>query len=59
MEGRALTDKQNVEIRKIPPGYAYGYHPVTAGPKHATSVPTYGGSEGGLIDDDGFTEVQM
>ena len=48
-----------VVVRKLPPGYAYGYRPVTARPKHATSVPTYGGSEGGLIDDDGSTEVQI
>ena len=48
-----------VVVRKLPPGYAYGYHPVTAGPKHATSVPIYGGSEAGLVDDDGSTEVQI
>ena len=54
-----LKNKEVVVVREIPPGYAYGYHPVTAGPKHATSVPIYGGSEAGLVDDDGSTEVQI
>ena len=48
-----------VVVRKIPPGYAYGYRPTTAGPKHSASVTVYGGTEAGLVDDDGLTEIQL